>query len=168
MSTAVVKTHSLWRTIYTHALLVILWGCGASNLNTSDLTWKTYSNSRYGFEFPYPSNWTALPTPDNGDGIAFVAPQKTSVEIRAWAGKQLLKSPSKNRDAKTTINPNFQTAQGISGVLVVEADQQVSSMTLTLTHGQIKYSWQGRSPTQEFANYYNLFSYIARQYRIPQ
>lgn len=168
MSSAAVKTHSLWRTIYTNALLIMLWGCGVSSFNNSELTWKTYSNSRYGFEFPYPSNWTSLPTPDNKDGIAFVSVQKTSVEIRAWAGNTLIEPSSKNRDAKTTINPNFQTAQGVPGVLVVEVDQQVSLMTLTLTHGHIKYYWQGRSPTPEFANYYNLFNYIARQYRIPR
>lgn len=168
MSIAAVKNYSLWRTMCTNGLLIILWGCGTSSFNTSGLTWKTYSNSRYGFEFPYPSNWTSLPTPDNQDGIAFVAPQKTSVEMRAWAGNHLIEPFGKSRDVKTTINPNFQTAQGVSGVLVVEVDEQVSSMTLTLTHGKIKYYWQGRSPTQEFPNYYSLFNYIAHQYKIFQ
>jgi len=168
MSSAVVKTSSLGRTIYINVLLIMLWGCAASSFNTSGVTWKTYSNSRYGFEFPYPSNWTSLPAPDNDDGIAFVSPQKNSVEIRSWAGNRLPESLSKNRDVKTTINPNFRTVQGVSGVLVVEIDQQVSSMTLTLTQGQIKYYWQGRSHSQEFQDYYSLFYYIAQQYRIPK
>ncbi|MBW4643325.1 MAG: hypothetical protein KME23_10095 [Goleter apudmare HA4340-LM2] len=168
MSSAAVKTRSLGRTIYTNALLIMLWGCAASSFNTSGLTWKTYTNSRYGFEFPYPSNWTSLPAPDNDDGIAVVSPEKSSVEIRSWASNRLPAPLTKNQDAKITIIPNFQTDQGVSGVLVVEVDQQVSSMTLTLTQGQIKYYWQGRSQSQEFQNYYSLFYYISQQYRIPR
>jgi hypothetical protein len=168
MSSAAVKTFRLGRIIYINALLCMLWGCTGSSFNTSGLTWKTYSNSRYGFEFPYPSNWTSLPAPDNDDGIGFVSPQKKSVEIRSWAGNRLPDSLTKNRDVKTTIDPNFRTVQGVSGVLVVEVDQRVSSMTLTLTQGQIKYYWQGRSQSQEFQAYYNLFYYIAQQYRIPK
>ena len=53
-------------------------------------------------------------------------------------------------------------------MLVVEVGQQVSSMTLTLTQGQVKYYWQGQSNSQEFQNYYRLFYYIAQQYRIPR
>jgi hypothetical protein len=66
------------------------------------------------------------------------------------------------------LKPNFQTAQGISGVLLVEVNQQVGSMTLTLTQGQVKYYWQGRSKSQDFQDYYRLFYYIAQQYRIPK
>ncbi|AFY33985.1 hypothetical protein [Calothrix sp. PCC 7507] len=165
---AMVKTCSLGRIIYISALLIMLWGCAASGFNTSGVTWKTYNNSRYSFEFPYPSNWASLPAPDNDDGITFVSPQKNSVQIRSWAGNRLPESLTKNRDVKTTIDPNFRTVQGVSGVLVVDVDPQVSLMTLTLTQGQIKYYWQGRSQTQEFPDYYNLFYYIAQQYRIPK
>jgi hypothetical protein len=176
MSTAAAKTCRFERRIYSSAqslggaiaLLMMLWGCTATGFNASDLPWKTYKNSRYGFELTYPSNWTSLPAPANGDGIAFVSPQKNSVELRSWAGNRLPESNSKDPEAKTTINPNFVTAQGVSGVLVVEVGQQVSSMTLTLTHGQIKYYLQARSQSQEFQDYYRLFHYIAQQYRIPK
>ncbi|MBW4561349.1 MAG: hypothetical protein KME32_09340 [Mojavia pulchra JT2-VF2] len=175
MSTATVKTCSLRRKISrnTHsfgraiALFIMLWGCSAPSFNSSSLTWKTYSNSRYNFEFPYPSNWTALPPPDNDDGVAFIPPQTSSVEIRSWAGNRLADSISQNPEAKITVNPNFKTAQGVSGVMVVEVGPQVSSMTLTLTQGQVKYYWQGRSQSQKFSDYYRLFSYIAYQYKIP-
>ncbi len=176
MFTGAVKTCSFRQKIYTNsysigraiALMMMMWGCTAPGFNAKDLSWKTYKNSRYGFELIYPSNWTALPAPENDDGIAFVSPQNNTVEIRSWAGNRLSESNSKDPEAKTTINPNFQTAQGVSGVLVVEVGQQVSSMTLTLTHSQIKYYLQARSQSQEFQDYYRLFDYIALQYRIPK
>jgi hypothetical protein len=150
------------------ALLIILWGCTANNFNAGGITWKTYSNSRYGFEFPYPSNWTSLAAPENDDGIAFISPQNNTVEIRGWASQQLLNPIVTEQEPVKKLKPNFQTAQGISGVLLVEVNQQVGSMTLTLTHGQVKYYWQGRSKSKDFQDYYRLFYYIAQQYRIPK
>ncbi|WP_138506057.1 hypothetical protein [Nostoc sp. PA-18-2419] len=167
------KTCSLGQKIYRFgfgvsraiALLIILCGCSATDFNPEAIAWKTYSNSRYGFEFPYPSNWTSLPAPENDDGIGFISPQNNSVEIRGWASQQLPNSIDKDPESGKKIKSNFQTAQGISGVLVVEVAQQVGSMTLTLTHNQVKYYWQGRSNSQEFPKYYRLFYYIAQHYR---
>ncbi len=133
-------------------LTIGLWGC----FPTSQTGWKTYTNTRYGFEFPYPSNWTDSRVPDNNDGIVFVSPQDHSVQIRGWATHQLV-------DANKY---DFRTAQGISGVLVVETGQRVSSMTLTLTQRQVQYCFQGQSNAQEFSKYYGLFQYMAYQYRI--
>ncbi|MFN6471111.1 MAG: hypothetical protein RMY36_015785 [Nostoc sp. SerVER01] len=176
MTTARVKTSCLTQKIYrlgfglspAIALLIIVWGCTATDLNVEAITWKIYSNSRYGFEFPYPSNWTSLAAPENDDGIGFIAPQNNSVEIRGWVSHQLPNSMIKDRESGKNIKPNFQTAQGISGVLVVEVDRQATSMTLTLTQNQVKYHWQGLSNSKEFPNYYRLFYYIAQQYRIPK
>ncbi len=164
------KTCSLKRRIYRFAarisgviaLLIILWGCTANDFNAGAIAWKTYSNSRYGFEFPYPSNWTSLAAPENGDGIAFISPQDNSVKIRGWASQQL---PNDQESVKK-IKSNFQTLQGVSGVLVVEVDQRGGSMTLTLTQNQVKYYWQGQSNSQKFQDYYRFFYYIAQQYRI--
>jgi hypothetical protein len=166
------KTCGLGRRIYRFAasvsgiiaLLIILWGCTANDFNAGAIAWKTYSNSRYGFEFPYPSNWTSLAAPENDDGIAFTSPQDNSVEIRGWASQQL---PNDQESVKK-IKSNFKTIQGVSGVLVVEVDQRVGSMTLTLTQNQLNYHWQGRSNSKEFPNYYRLFYHIAQQYRIPK
>ncbi|MEH1849727.1 MAG: hypothetical protein V7L25_33325 [Nostoc sp.] len=170
------KTCSLGRRIYWFAvsvsgiiaLLIILWGCTANNFNAGAIAWKTYSNSRYGFEFPYPSNWTSLVAPENDDGIAFTSPQNKTVEIRGWASQQLPNSIVTEQEPVKKIKSNFQTAQGVSGVLVVEVDQRVGSMTLTLIQSQVKYCWQGRSNSQQFQDYYRLFYYIAQQYRISK
>ncbi|MBD2604466.1 hypothetical protein H6G81_07960 [Scytonema hofmannii FACHB-248] len=148
------------------ALSLILCGCNAPSFLNSGVTWKTYTNSRYGFEFLYPSTWTSLPPPENNDGIAFVSPQNTRVEIRGWAGKPLPDNIITDKNVKKTINPNFKTNQGVSGVLEVEVGSQESSMRLTLTTPQVKYYWQGRSPASEFSNYYRVFYYIAQEYRI--
>jgi len=164
------KICSLGRRIYQFvasvsgviALLVILWGCTANDL----IAWKTYSNSRYGFEFPYPSNWTSSAAPENGDGIAFISPHDNSVEIRSWASHELPNSIVTEQEPLKKIKSNFQTAQGVSGVMVVEVDKDIGSMTLTLTQSQVKYYWQGRSKSQKFQDYYRLFYYIAQQYRI--
>lgn len=149
-------------------LSFLLWSCTAADFNVEAITWKTYSNSRYGFEFPYPSNWNSLPGPENDDGIGLISPQNKTVEIRGWASHQLANSIDKGLQSGKKIQPNFQTSQGVSGVLVVEVDRQATSMTLTLTHNQVQYYWQGRSNSQEFPNYYRLFYYIAQQYRIPK
>jgi hypothetical protein len=166
MSISSVKTCSLWQNIYTKyrntagaiALSLLLWGC-SKPFSVSETQWQTYSNSRYGFEFPYPSNWNVLKLPDNNDGITLVSPRSQTVQIRAWATNRL---PSTVNDIET----NFQTTQGVSGVLLVEVGQQVGSMKLTITSGKVTYYWQGYSPSQDFSNYYPLFYYIAQQYRI--
>ncbi|MBD2496954.1 hypothetical protein [Nostoc sp. FACHB-280] len=161
-----VKTGSNWRNIYTRyqtvasaiALSLLLSGC-SQPFKVSETQWQTYKNSRYNFEFPYPSNWTVLATPDNDDGVVFVSPRSQKVEIRGWASNL-------SQETKNAIQPNFQTTQGVSGVLLVEVGQQEGSMKLTLTQGKVTYYWQGKSPSQEFSNYYPLFYYIAQQYRV--
>jgi hypothetical protein len=168
MSIFSVKTRIYKQNIYTKytsvagaiALLLLLWGC-SKPFSVSDTKWQTYSNSRYGFEFPYPSNWNVLATPENADGIALVSPRRQTVQIRAWASNQLLDAIDKNE-------PNFQTTQGVSGVLLVDIGQQVGSMKLTITRGHVTYYWQGQSLSQEFSDYYPLFYYIAQQYRISR
>ena len=159
-------------TVAKHAsktiVLFALSGCAGVNFNFSSVTWKTYSNSRYGFEFPYPSNWTTLPPPENDDGAAFVAPNNQSVEIRGWAGNRLSDLTNKRKNTKQSVNSNFQTKQGISGVLVVEVSPQVSEMTLTVDKGQVKYYWQGRCKSEDFDQYYRFFYYIAQQYKITE
>ncbi|MEH2147374.1 hypothetical protein [Nostoc sp.] len=170
------KTCSLGRRIYRFtvsvsgviALSIILWGCTANDFNAGAIAWKTYTNSRYGFEFPYPSNWTSLVASENGDGMAFISPQNNLVEIRGWASQQLPNSIVTDQESVKKIKSNFQTAQGLSGVMLVKVDQQVGSMTLTLTQGQVKYYLQERSKSQEFQDYYRLFYYIAQQYRITK
>lgn len=169
LSTLAAKALRLRQLFYTKitwvsaaiALLLILYGCFTPSLDVTDMTWNIYKNSRYGFEFPYPSNWKTLATPTNADGIVFVSPKNNTVEIRAWASNQILESI-------TPEKPNFQTTQGLTGILAVEVGNSVSSMTLTLTQNQVKYNWQGRTPSQEFQNYYPLFYYIAQQYRVSR
>jgi hypothetical protein len=164
---AAVKTRDWGRKISAIALAVILCGCIGSNAN--DLpTWNRYSNPRYDFEFLYPSNWQALPAPDNEDGRAFISLENSAVEIRGWAGNQLPHWENKDKTAKKSINTNFKTAQGVPGVLMVEVGQEISAMKLTLTQGQVRYYWQGKAPSQEFDEYYRVFYYIAQQYRIRQ
>lgn len=169
ISTLAVKALRLRQLFYTDipclsgaiALLLILYGCFTPILNVTDITWKNYKNPRYGFEFPYPSNWKTLATPTNADGIVFVSPKNNTVEIRAWASNEILES-------RTPEKPNFQTTQGLTGILAVEVGNSVSSMTLTLRQNQVKYNWQGRTPSQEFQNYYPLFYYIVQQYRVSR
>jgi hypothetical protein len=170
MFTAAVKTCNLRRVIVALVsgvgTAMIFSSCSATSFPTSKLAWETYHNSRYGFEFPYPSNWTSLAPPDNNDGVTFVSPQNQDAQIRAWAGNQLPESITQDPKTIKTIDENFQTAQGVSGVLVVEVGEEVSSMQLTITQGQVKYYWQGKSNSKEFRYRYQLFYYIAQQYKI--
>ena len=182
LNSFIVKLHKLLVNIYTliqkaltamfngkayclFAFCLTLWGC-STPLDITSIGWKTYSNSRYGFEFPYPSNWNSLTAPTNDDGIAFVSPRNSNVEIRGWASNQL--SPSITEYNETSASYNFQTTQGLRGVLLVATENTVSSMKLKLNQNQVDYHWQGKSPSQEFSNYYPLFYYIAQQYRVTR
>jgi hypothetical protein len=167
MSTAAIATGNLKRVI---GLLfsgigtaIICGGCSINNFWTSQQKWETYQNPRYGFEFPYPSNWTSQ-IPDNNDGVSIVPPKNQNTEIRAWAGKDL--PEIQNPDSLKEVDSNFQTVQGLSGVMVVEAGQTVSSIKLTITHKQVKYYWQAKTGSKEFKEYYPLFYYMAKEYKI--
>lgn len=162
-----VITQSLHWSIYGFILSLILWGCGVPSFQGDDKSWKTYKNARYGFEFPYPSNWQEV-KPDNDDGIIFISPKKSSVEIRGWAGNQLFKNTNTQGNTKKSINPNFKNAQGISGVMTVEIGETESKIAIKFYQGDLKYQWQGKAPSQEFDDYYRFFYYIAQHYRLPQ
>ncbi|MBD2296012.1 hypothetical protein H6G06_21660 [Anabaena sphaerica FACHB-251] len=168
MSTTAIKTCKSRRVmgvlVSSIGTAIICAGCSANGFQSSAQKWETYYNPRYGFEFPYPSNWTSLAPPDNTDGVTLVSQKNQNTEIRAWAGKEL--PELQNPETIKQIDHNFETAQGISGVLIVEAGQQISSMKLTITHKQVKYHWQGQTSSKEFKDHYRLFYYIAKQYKI--
>lgn len=132
-------------------------------------SWKTYQNERYGFEFPYPSNWQLSKNPDNSDGIAFFSPKNQSVEIRSWVSKKLdyiiNNSPNYTYQNK---NHNFQTLQGFPGILIIEVGEKETVMKLIIHQDQLEYSWQGKTKSQEFKDYYPMFYYIANEYKISK
>ncbi|MEA5578037.1 hypothetical protein [Anabaena sp. UHCC 0451] len=143
---------------------IIFSGCSANGFWSSAQKWETYRNPRYGFEFPYPSHWTSLASPDNNDGVTFVALQNQNTVIRAWAAKEL--PELQNPETLKQIDHNFETVQGLSGLMVIEVNPQITSMKLTITQGQVKYYWQGQTNSKEFKDHYRLFYYIATQYKI--
>jgi hypothetical protein len=166
-------------------LVIMLLSCRASNIG-SQSNWDTYRNPRYGFEFPYPSNWVPFPMPDNRDGQAFRDPQNASSEIRGWAANKLsetVDSQTKKEGHRLNLEPspssmpakdspkfqeqNFTTEQGVTGKLRVEIGSDTSLMTLTLSQGNVLYNWQGQCNSEQFADYYRFFYYVARQYRLP-
>ena len=154
-------------------LIVLLLSCSQSNMRSPD-SWSIYRNSRYSFEFPYPSNWIAFPMPDNRDGRAFRDPQNPNIEIRGWAANNLAESnaPSQAQERtpkqpQSSQQQNFTTDQGLTGKLRVELGSDLSLMTLSLSQGNVLYSWQGQSESEQFADYYRFFNYVARQYRLP-
>jgi hypothetical protein len=154
-------------------LIVLLLSCSQSNLRSPD-SWSIYRNSRYNFEFPYPSNWIAFPMPDNRDGRAFRDPQNPNIEIRGWAANKLAesKAPSQAQERtpkqpQSSQQQNFITEQGLTGKLRVEVGSDLSLMTLSLSQGNVLYRWQGQSESEQFADYYRFFDYVARQYRLP-
>ncbi|WP_235006702.1 hypothetical protein [Calothrix rhizosoleniae] len=166
ISTKAIAWNFDWR-IYPLILSLALSACGVPSFQGERNSWKTYKNSRYGFEFPYPSNWEEV-KPDNDDGIVFISPQKKSVEIRGWAGNQLLTNTNTSSNRKKSINPNFKNIQGIAGVMTVEIGTTESIVAIKFNQGGVKYYWQGKAPSSEFNDYYRFFYYIAQHYRLPQ
>ena len=149
------------------ALVVTLVGCQDTSLSIS--SWKTYQNPRYGFEFPYPSDWIAQPTPSNLSGQAFVATDQSRLQLRGWAQENLAPArllSSKRQDFGS--QQNFTTKQGLTGKLKVEVGDQLSSIELVITDGTIEYYLQGQASGDQFADYYRFFHYVASNYRIPE
>jgi hypothetical protein len=147
---------------------------GCDRLLTPESGWETYQNSRYGFEFLYPKGWIAEPPPDNQDGQAFRAPDRPGVTVAGWAS-QIPDISDEAAEGEShdlaSISPdpvkeNFVTEQGLPGELGVQIASETSSLNLTLEYEGVIYRWQGRSPSQQFENYYKFFSYVASQYRV--
>lgn len=131
-------------------------------------TWYIYQNDRYGFEFPYPSNWIAAPLVANQDGQTFSDPQNPAVKILGWASQVSVEPDqgSSSVQKNVVVAPNFVTQQGLPGLLRVEVGAEVSFMTLTLIQNGVVYNWQGRAPSDRFAEYYEFFNYVSSHYRI--
>ena len=146
---------------------MIFWGCRANDFQVKNVTWKTYKNDRYGFEFPYPHTWQELRNPDNSDGVVLVLPNKKNLEIRSYASKPVLKFSPKTQEHQEQ-GYNFRTNQGVFSVLTVEVREKVTIIKLTITQAELEYYWQGQSNSQDFQNYYRLFYYIAQEYKISQ
>lgn len=167
-----IRTPILGKLVVGITLLVLmLSSCNSSNSGIPN-SWNTYRNPRYGFEFPYPSNWIPFPMPDNLDGRAFRDPQNPSLEIRGWAANKLseIQVSSAKKPVKESPEPqpqNFTTDQGLTGELKVELRSDISLMTVTLSQGKVQYNWQGQCESKQFADRYRFFYYVARQYRLP-
>ncbi|WP_199313475.1 hypothetical protein [Leptolyngbya sp. FACHB-671] len=147
---------------------------GCDRLLAPESAWETYRNSRYGFEFLYPKDWIAEPPPDNQDGQVFRAPDRPGVKVAGWAS-QIPATSGEVTEGEATepdkilpdpIKENFVTEQGLPGELEVQIAAETSSLNLTLEHEGVIYRWQGRSPSQQFEDYYKFFSYVASHYRV--
>jgi hypothetical protein len=150
------------------ALLLTLFAVSCDRLELTRSTWAIYRNPHYHFEFPYPKSWVQVASPANRDGQAFTAPGNPNIEIRGWASQILLDRNTHPASPQPAAAPGtFATAQGLTGNLRIEIREETTAVTLTLIRDQVTYSWQGRSPNHQFAEYYPLFDYVARQYRIP-
>ncbi|WP_261207512.1 hypothetical protein [Laspinema sp. D2d] len=161
--------HPIPRTLFPRiasvmAIAVLVSACTPTNPSVPT-QWKTYQNQRFGFEFPYPPDWVALPPPTNQDGRAFHAPDYPNIEIRGW-GTLKLTGLEEAEETPTVPESNFTTEQGLPAWLEVEVGTQESVMRMTLESGDVIYTWQGRSPKDRFGEYYSLFYAIAQNYRL--
>ncbi len=159
--------HPVWMVV---CLLAggLLWGCQPAAEDGSN--WAVYRNSRFGFQFAYPAAWVPAPRPSNRDGQAFHPPQNPDIELRGWASKQLTNDGqffSPNPGTTPPI-PNFETNQGRLGELTVNLGPETSSLMLTLAQQGVEYHLQGRSPSRQFATYYQTFYTAAQRYQLPE
>jgi hypothetical protein len=162
-----VKTISIGLLATAAILAILLPGCNSSDFEQTS-KWQTYHNPRYDFEFLYPEGWVPVAMPANEDGQAFIEPDNPAIEMRGWGSQISLVDGSDQEKLMKDLDmkQNFVTAQGLAGHLEVDISSETSSMTLALQHENVIYYWQGRSPSDQFAEYYRLFDYVARQYRV--
>jgi hypothetical protein len=143
------------------ALSMLLVACREDGAALSG-QWLTYRNPRYRFEFPYPDGWQVAPLPSNQDGQVFFEPQHADVEMRGWASQSSV--GMEWGDAAGALN--FVTEQGLQGYMQVEIGAEVSTMTVTWVPNQVVYRWEGRSPSDQFDDYFKFFYYVASQFRV--
>ncbi len=148
------------------AIAFLISACTPTN-STVPTQWKTYQNQRFGFEFPYPEGWVALPPPTNQDGRAFHHPDYPNIEVRGW-GTLKLTGLDIEEEPPSPADSNFTTEQGLPAFLEVEVGTDESVMRMTLESGDVIYTWQGQSPKDRFGDYYSLFYAIAQNYRVTQ
>lgn len=166
---AAVAMASCLNSISKRIALAVAIAAIAVSCTPTENPWAIYRNRRFEFEFPYPQDWVALPPPTNMDGQAFQHPDNPDIEIRGWGSLKLSSTDTSGDAALDSPEPkdyNFTTEQGLPAVLQVEVGKQETTIALTLESGDIIYGWQGRSPHEEFAEYYDVFYYIARNYRV--
>ena len=106
------------------------------------------------------------PPPSNLDGRMFYHPQNQEVRVTGWGGHLLRDDRDGNLGEVTSAN--FTTDEGVKGKLTVEVASEVTSVRLTLMEEGTIYHLEGRSPSEEFADYYRLFYDMASQYRINE
>lgn len=155
---------NLLKLIFGLTIGSVLSSCSSTTSIQSN-SWKVYSNERYGYQFPYPSNWEAARVSSNLDGQAFRDPQHPGVEMRAWAGYDLLNAIN-IEEQPAQVASNFTTADGLPGELKVNIGPQKTLMKLTLVKGQVQYHWQAEAPSQQFDDYYKFFYYVASEYDV--
>lgn len=157
----------------------------ASNLDTilstfkfdETLTWKTYTNTTYGFSFKYPSSWNSdIPVhPNLGKDVEFNSPETVAAQkanlgpspIGPDLSLNLFSNFSAlNSTTSTPVNPNIKNiddslkswqAQNIiqitnnNGVKLIEAnipaDPRFSLAIATNTNGNIVILYFGNDPT---------------------
>ncbi|MBD2154493.1 hypothetical protein H6G02_08215 [Leptolyngbya sp. FACHB-16] len=148
-------------------LMLLLGACQPlSNLERAQ--WETYQNERYDFAFPHPDNWIPKPILGNREGREFQAPQQNQVTIQGWAS-QVSEVPSvSSPQPEHGMFPNFTTEQGLQGQLEVKIGKDMSNMRLTLTQNGVIYYWEGRSPSDDFDDYFKFFFYVAKQYQVGE
>lgn len=165
---AYISTETITRWASAVTLSVILASC-TSTRDPLQTQWNTYNNPRFHFQFPYPRHWIPLDPPTNLDGRAFRHPENPNIEVRGWARLNLTDLNLPNSPPIHPPNPsdsNLTTEQGLPAYLDVEVGKEETRITVTLKTDNIIYNLQGRSPNDKFAQYYELFYYIATQYRI--
>lgn len=133
--------------------------------NPERVQWETYQNERYSFAFPYPDNWVPKPILGNREGREFQAPHEDTISIQGWAS-QVSEVPSVSSEPNQSILPNFTTEQGMQGQLDVKIGEDVSNVRLTLMQDGVIYYWEGRSPSEDFDDYFKFFFYVAKQYEV--
>ncbi|TSC91072.1 MAG: Uncharacterized protein CEN90_620 [Parcubacteria group bacterium Licking1014_17] len=86
--------------------------------------WKTYTNTRYGFEFRYPKNWFLIDNSTTGNGI--VSSYDVAYYEKEDNKSKMIENPIKIIWSALDISPNYKTADEEIKALLARYTTQVS------------------------------------------
>ena len=148
------------------AALIIIPGSAAAG---DEITYQTYSNSRFGFAIKYPAHWVPQPAPENNDGRRFDSPDGRA-SLSAWGSFNALEDT-----IGTGLQREFETPGRKITYKVLKKDWYVVSgyengnifYQKTILKDDVFYSFLLVYPPEDKSLFDPVVAAVAKSFKIP-